>query len=70
MAVHNGIVVEETVFSPPKKRQKEFDEEAIIMGERLTHIEINLAQRILKSQFAKHQWTSFYIISMQAMYCS
>ena len=51
MAVHNGIVVEETVFSPPKKRQKEFDEEAIIMGERLTHIEINLAHRILKSQF-------------------
>jgi len=28
-----------------------FDEEAIIMGERLTDVEINLAQRILKSHF-------------------
>ena len=49
--VDNNIVVEEVVCSPPKKRQKKFNEEAIIMGERLTDIEIDFAQRILKSQF-------------------
>ena len=50
--VHNNIAVEleEVVCSPPKKRLKKFDE-TIIMGERLTDVEINLAQRILKSQF-------------------
>ena len=49
--VDNSIMVEEVVCSPPKKRQKKFNEEAIIMGEKLTDIEIDLAQRILKSQF-------------------
>lgn len=48
--VDNSIVVE-VVCSLPKKRQKKFNEEAIIMGEKLTDIEIDLAQRILKSQF-------------------
>jgi len=48
--VLNNIAVEEVVCSPPKKRLKKFDEEAIIMGERLTEVEINLAQRI------QHQW--------------
>ena len=50
--VHNNIAVEleEVVCSPPKKRLKKFDE-TIIMGERLTDVEINLALRILKSQF-------------------
>lgn len=51
VVVHNNIAVEEVVCSTPKKRLKKFDEEAIIMGERLTDVEINLAQRILKSQF-------------------
>ena len=50
--VHNNIVVEEVVCSPPKKRLKKFNEEAIIMGEKLTDVEINLAQRILKLQFS------------------
>ena len=51
--VHNNIAVElkKVVCSPPKKRLKKFEEETIIMGERLTDVEINLAQRILKSQF-------------------
>ena len=49
--VNNNIAVEEVVCSPPKKQLKKFDEEVIIMGERLTDVEINLAQRILKSQF-------------------
>ena len=43
--------LEKVVCSPPKKRLKKFDEETIIMGKRLTNVEINLAQRILKSQF-------------------
>ena len=62
--VHNNIAVElkKVVCSPPKKRLKKFEEETIIMGERLTDVEINLAQRILKSQFSKHQWASFYVI--------
>ena len=49
--VENSIVVEEVVCSPPKKGQKKFNEELIIMGEKLTDIEIEFAQRILKSQF-------------------
>ena len=48
--VHNNIALEEVVCSPPKKRLKKLDEEAVIMGERLTDVKINLAQRILKSQ--------------------
>ena len=47
--VHN-IVVEDVVCSPPKKRIKKFNEEAIIMGEMLTDVDINFAQRILKMQ--------------------
>lgn len=47
----DSIVVDEIACSPPKKRLKKFNEEAIIMGERLTDNEINLAQRILKAQF-------------------
>ena len=46
-----GIVVEEVVCSPPKKRQKKFNEEGIIMGEKLTDLEIDFAQRLLKLQF-------------------
>jgi len=49
--VHNNMVVEEVACSPPKKRVKKFSEEAIIMGEKLSDVEINLAQRILKTQF-------------------
>ena len=37
--------------SPPEKRQRLFDAEHIIMGNRLTDLEINLAQQLLKSQF-------------------
>ena len=37
--------------SPPKKRQRLFDAEHIIMGNRLTDLEFNLAQQLLKSQF-------------------
>ena len=40
-----------TECSPPKKRQRLFDAESIIMGNRLTDLEINLAQQLLKSQF-------------------
>lgn len=47
----NSIVVEDVACSPPKKRQKKFNEEVIIMGEKLTDAEIQFAQRILKSQF-------------------
>ena len=39
--------------SPPKKRSKTFDEEAIVMGNELTDIEINFAQCLLKAQFKK-----------------
>jgi len=47
--VHN-IVLEDVVCSPPKKRIKKFNEEAIIMGEMFTDVDINFAQRILKMQ--------------------
>ena len=50
-AVKESIDVDKIACSPPKKRLKKFDEEAIIMGEKLTDNEINLAQRILKAQF-------------------
>ena len=49
-AVKDSIVVDE-VCSPAKKRLKKCNEEAVIMGEKLTDNEINLAQRILKAQF-------------------
>ena len=52
--------MEDVACSPPKKRWKKFNEEAIIMGEKLTDNEINLAQKILK-------WTLFNIASKQAM---
>ena len=51
--VPTSMVAEDVVCSPPKKRLKKFNEEAIIMGEKLTDNEINLAQRILKLQFPK-----------------
>ena len=43
--------VEEVICSPPKKRHKRFNEESIIMGKQLTDLEIDYAQRLLKSQF-------------------
>lgn len=49
--MESSIVVDGVVCSPPKKRQKKFDEEKIIMGEKLTDLEIDFAQRILKAQF-------------------
>ena len=39
--------------SPPRKKQKQFDAECIIMGHELSDVEINLAQRFLKAQFKK-----------------
>ena len=50
-AVEDSIAVKDVVYSPSKKRMKKFNEEAIIMGEKLTDTEINLAQRIIKAQF-------------------
>ena len=43
--------VEEVICSPPKKWHKRFNEESIIMGKQLTDLEIDYAQRLLKSQF-------------------
>ena len=40
------------VWSPAKKRATIIDTECIIMGEELTDLEINLAQQLLKKQFA------------------
>ena len=37
----------------PRKKQKQFDAERIIMGHELTDLEINLAQQLLKAQFSK-----------------
>ena len=37
--------------SSPRKKQKQFDAECIIMGHELSDVEINLAQRFLKAQF-------------------
>ena len=50
----NIIVIdaEGIVCSPAKKRAKIIDTEHIIMGEELTDLEINLAQQLLKKQFA------------------
>ena len=42
-----------TENSPPRKKQKQFDAERIIMGHELTDLEINLAQQLLKAQFSK-----------------
>ena len=44
--------VEEVICSPPKKQYKRFNEESIIMGKQLTDLEIDCAQRLLKSQFS------------------
>ena len=46
------IDTEGIVCSPAKKRAKIIDTERIIMGEELTDLEINLAQQLLKKQFA------------------
>ena len=42
------MAVDNIMCSPPKKRNKICDEEAIIMGSELTNIEINFAQQLLK----------------------
>ena len=44
------LIPEETLSSPPKKRHRIYDEERIIMGDQLTDLEINYAQRLLKQQ--------------------
>ena len=51
--VNNSIPVDtvDVICSPPKKRYKRFNEESIIMGKQLTDLEIDYAQRLLKSQF-------------------
>ena len=49
--VDYSIVLEQVICSPPKKRHKKFDEEGLIMGEKLTDMEIDFAQQLLKSQF-------------------
>lgn len=52
--VNNSIpvdTVEDVICSPPKKRYKRFNEESIIMGKQLTDLEIDYAQKLLKSQF-------------------
>lgn len=36
--------------SPPKKKQRIYNEERIIMGDELTDLEINFAQQLLKQQ--------------------
>ena len=46
-----SIVVEQVICSPPKKRHKKFNEEGLIMSEKLTDMEIDFAQQLLKSQF-------------------
>ena len=45
------MAVDDILCSLPKKRSKNFDEEAIIMGNELTDVEINFAQELLKTQF-------------------
>ena len=40
----NIMAVDSIMCSPPKKRRKTFDEEAIVMGNELTDIEINFTQ--------------------------
>ena len=40
------MAVDDIMCSPPKKRSKNFDEEAIIMGNELTDVEINFAQHL------------------------
>jgi len=45
------MAVDDLTCSPPKKRSKNFNEEAIIMGNELTDIEINYAQQLRKAQF-------------------
>ena len=42
-----------SVDKPPAKKQKIFDAEKIIMGEELSDIEINYAQRLLKEKYLK-----------------
>ena len=39
--------------SPPRKRHRKFCEEAIIMGQELSDVDINLAQHLLKAQYSK-----------------
>ena len=44
---------QEVDLFPPKKRHKKFCEEAIIMGQELSDVDINLAQYLLKVQYPK-----------------
>ena len=45
------MAVDDIMCSPPKKRSKNFDEEAIIMDNELTDVKENFAQQLLKAQF-------------------
>lgn len=44
------LIAEGMSCSPPKKRQRVYNEERIIMGDELTDLEINFAQQLLKQQ--------------------
>ena len=39
--------------SPPMEKHRKFCEEAIIMGQKLSDVDINLAQHLLKAQYPK-----------------
>ena len=53
--------------SPPRKKQKQFDAECIIMGRKLSDVEINLAQRFLKAEFKNLKWITIYILQHKVM---
>ena len=44
------VVADDIVGSPPKNRCKAYDDEGIIMGNKITDLEINFGQQLLKTQ--------------------
>ena len=65
---------DESSIDPPPTKKSRFDYEAIIMGEMLSDIYINLAQSVLKVQFNKlngfkSTLTFWYTIFINENYC-
>jgi len=49
--VNDLVAVNDIVCFLPRKRHKAYDDESIIMGNKLSDLKINFAQQLFKAQF-------------------
>lgn len=58
MSINQSAVIEDEILS--RMKQKEFNEEQIIMGAELTDLQINFIPTAARATVQKHQWTQLY----------